>query len=99
MDAAVAKVYGNKVRVRACGICWRGSDLLVVNHQGVTDTDFWSPPGGGVEFGSSVEETLRKEFMEETGLKIRPGAFMFGCEYIQKPIHSIELFYEVMAEG
>jgi 8-oxo-dGTP diphosphatase len=99
MDADVARIYGNRVRVRACGLCWQGSALLMVNHHGLTAGDFWSPPGGGVEFGNSVPETLEKEFLEETGLKIRPGKFRFGCEFIQQPIHSIELFYEVTVEG
>lgn len=99
MDKSVAKVYGNKVRVRACGICWEGDRLLMVNHSGITPTNFWCPPGGGVEFGESIGETLQKEFEEETGLLIKPGEFLFGCEYIEEPIHSIELFYSVKAEG
>lgn len=99
MDESVAKVYGDKVRVRACGICCEGDRLLMVNHSGITSTNFWCPPGGGVEFGASIAETLQKEFEEETGLLIKPGAFLFGCEYIEKPIHSIELFYRVKAQG
>jgi 8-oxo-dGTP diphosphatase len=95
MDQDVAKVYGNKVRVRACGICWSEHRLLLVNHRGITSKSFWAPPGGGVEFGESITETLKKEFREETGIVIEPGPFLFGCEFIEKPIHSIELFYAV----
>jgi 8-oxo-dGTP diphosphatase len=95
MDKDVAKVYGNKVRVRACGMCWDDDKLLMVNHDGITPTDFWSPPGGGIEFGQSIESCLKKEFREETGLNIVPGHFAFGCEFIDNPIHSIELFYTV----
>ncbi len=97
MDKEVAKVYGNKVRVRACGICWDGEKLLMVNHAGITSTNFWAPPGGGVEFGQSIEEALKKEFLEETGFAVVPGEFLFGCEYIEQPIHSIELFYAIRA--
>ena len=99
MDADIAKMYGNKVRVRACGICWSGDRLLMVNHRGITDTNFWAPPGGGVEFGESIEDCLIKEFLEETGLIITPGRFIFGCEFIQSPIHSIELFYDIQIAG
>ena len=95
MDKEVAKVYGNKVRVRACGICWSDDKLLMVNHSGLTPTNFWAPPGGGVEFGQSIEEALKKEFREETGLDVSAGEFLFGCEYIEHPIHSIELFYAI----
>jgi 8-oxo-dGTP diphosphatase len=99
MDQDVAKVYGNKVRVRACGICMSENRLLLVNHRGITSRNFWAPPGGGVEFGQSITETLKKEFKEETGVDIEPGHFLFGCEFIEKPIHSIELFYSVEHVG
>jgi 8-oxo-dGTP diphosphatase len=99
MDSKIAKVYGNQVRVRACGLCWRESALLMVNHKGLTPTDFWAPPGGGVEFGDSITDTIVKEFNEETGLVVKVGAFIFGCEFIKKPLHSIELFYEVKVTG
>jgi 8-oxo-dGTP diphosphatase len=95
MDGQVAKIYGNKVRVRACGICWKGDALLLVNHKGLSSSNFWAPPGGGVEFGESLEACLIKEFLEETGLTIKAGKFKFGCEFIQDPLHSIELFFDV----
>lgn len=99
MEKEVAKIYGNKVRVRACGICWKNDKLLMVNHTSITPTNFWAPPGGGIEFGQSVDECLVREFKEETGLNIKPEQFLFGCEYILKPIHSIELFYSVAIDS
>jgi 8-oxo-dGTP diphosphatase len=97
MDTQISDVYGNRVRVRVCGLCWRGSDLLLVNHRGLSVGDFWAPPGGGLEFGESAQERLQKEFREETGLIITPGRFLFACEFIQRPLHAIELFFEVVA--
>lgn len=94
MDSEIAKIYGNRVRVRVCGLCWEDERLLMVKHN-LDNRDFWAPPGGGVEFGQSVEEALIREYKEETNLDIRVGDFLFGCEYIQPPIHSIELFYAV----
>lgn len=99
MNEQIANVYGHKVRVRACGLCWQEGRLLMVNHTAVTTGNFWAPPGGGVEFGQSIEDCLKKEFLEETGLVIRPGEFLFGCEYIAQPLHAIELFYTVQTEG
>lgn len=99
MSPEVAKIYGNKLRVRVCGICWEKDRLLMVNHKGITGSDFWSLPGGGLDFGQSIAETLAKEFEEETGLLIDLREFLFGCEFIQEPLHAIELFFNVALVG
>jgi 8-oxo-dGTP diphosphatase len=95
----IDKIFGNRVRVRACGICWKGDNLLMVNHVGITRGSFWAPPGGGVEFGDSVKDTLRHEFREETGLEVEAGQFLCVCEYLKSPLHAIELFFEVEIRG
>ena len=95
MDDLIGRIYGNRVRLRICGICWWNNSLLLVNHSGMRSGDFWSPPGGGIEFGQTVAETLVREFVEETGIKIEPGRFLFTCEFIKHPLHAVELFFEV----
>ncbi|MEX1238257.1 MAG: NUDIX hydrolase, partial [Cyclobacteriaceae bacterium] len=99
MDAELTNLYGNKVRVRVCGLCWQDGNLLMVNHQGLTQGDFWAPPGGGLAFAEPVQQCLQREFAEETGLKIRSGRFLFGCEFIKEPLHAIELYFEVAITG
>ncbi len=94
MSSKIAEIYGNKVRIRVCGLCWQNDSLLMVKHR-MGDHDLWSPPGGGVEFGESLTAALQREFAEETGLEIVPGNFLFGCEFIQQPLHAIELFFDV----
>lgn len=83
--------------MRVCGLCTEGNKMLLVNHRGVYGHDFWAPPGGGVEFGLSAGENLIREFREETGLEVEVGEFRFGCEFIEPPLHAIELFFEVAA--
>ena len=99
MDKSVQEIYGNRVRVRVCGLCWKGDRMLLVNHRGLYKHDFWAPPGGGSESGQSVEFNLRREFREETGLRIKVGSLQFVCEFIQPPLHAIELFFDVTAIG
>jgi len=91
----VSAYYGQRVRVRACGLCWEEDRVLMVNHRGVTRGDFWAPPGGGIDFGLSAEETVAKELLEETGLQVSVGDFLFACEQIRPPLHSVELFFAV----
>lgn len=95
MDASINMIYGNKVRIRACGVCWKNGSLLMVNHANLRSGDFWAPPGGGIELGQTLEENLIREFAEETGIKVKPEKFLFMCEFIKPPLHAIEVFFEV----
>jgi 8-oxo-dGTP diphosphatase len=97
MESEISSVYGNRVRVRVCGLCWRDGQLLMVNHKLPGKRDFWAPPGGGLEFGQTASEALTREFLEETNLTVTPGQFLFGCEFLQPPLHAVELFFEVTA--
>lgn len=99
MEPEISNLYGNKIRVRVCGLCWQDDRLLVINHKGLSSGDFWAPPGGGLEFGEPVHDRLRQEFLEETGLQIAVGQFRFACEFIERPLHAIELFFDVTRVG
>lgn len=88
--------FGNKLRIRVCGICIENDKILMVNHQYLNNGgDFWGPPGGGMVFGASAEENLKREFLEETGLTIKIEKFLFVHEYLKPPLHAIELVFKV----
>jgi 8-oxo-dGTP diphosphatase len=95
MENEVHAFYGNKIRVRVCGLCQAHDKILLVNHNSITKTNFWAPPGGGLNFGESAEECLKREFLEESGLQIEVGNFLFACELIRHPLHALELFFKV----
>ena len=61
-------------------------------------------PGGGVEYGESFEETLKREFIEETGLEINSLKFIqnnyLTIEYKddageEKGLHHVGIYYFV----
>jgi len=99
MTNPVHEIYGNRLRVRACGLCVINKELLLVNHQLLGEEDFWAPPGGGIEFGEQVNQCLIREFQEETGLVIEPKEFLFATEFIDNPLHAIEFFFRVEKTG
>jgi 8-oxo-dGTP diphosphatase len=98
-DARIIDTYGHKIRVRVCGICIENDEILLVKHAFGAEWDFWAPPGGGLELGQTAEEALKREFLEETGLIIEVGQFLFACEVVRTPLHAIELFFEVSRVG
>jgi 8-oxo-dGTP diphosphatase len=98
MTAKIAEIYGNKVRLRVCGLCWQEDSLLLVKHQ-MGNSGFWAPPGGGLEYGEHLEDALKREFLEETGLEVAVEKFLFCCEFIKNPLHAVELFFEVKTLG
>lgn len=99
MNPEIPEIYRHRTRIRVCGMCWQGDNLLMVNHRGLTAGNFWAPPGGGIEFGEAAHDALIREFGEETGVLVKPLELRFVCEYIQPPLHAVELFFSVTNLG
>lgn len=95
-NAGINKLYGKNIRLRVCGLYIENNTLLMVKHKGLgKKRELWIPPGGGVEYGSTIEKNLKREFLEETGLIVKVDDFLFVYEYRNILLHSIELFFKV----
>lgn len=90
----VEQIFGNKVRIRVCGLCFEDDKILLVRHN-MGAYKLWSPPGGGVLFGESTRDTLKREFLEETNLSVEVGELITIHEHIVEPFHAIELFFNI----
>lgn len=97
---ALLRAYSGKARVRVGGLLLRDGAMLLAAHRGLlpNGAPFWSPPGGGWEFGESIRAALVREFREETGLGVRVGRFLHLHEFSSGQLQALELFFEVLAE-
>lgn len=89
--------FSGKLRVRVCGICRLEDTILLIRHKPFAHntSGFWSPPGGGLQYGESLKECLIREFKEETNLTVEVGEFLFLNEFMRLPLHAVELFFKV----
>jgi 8-oxo-dGTP diphosphatase len=67
LDAASAKA---QFRIGVFGVIIEGGKVLLGLRR---DIDWWNLPGGGMELGETVDEALRREVLEETGLEVQVG--------------------------
>lgn len=92
----IIEEFGNKLRIRVCGLLIEDDKILLVNHHSLNENgDFWAPPGGGMNYSESAEESLKREFQEEVGIDVDVVRFAFVHEYLSPPLHAIELFFVV----
>jgi 8-oxo-dGTP diphosphatase len=54
-------------RVSVSAIIFENDRILLAHRR---DIDWWNLPGGGMEAGETVEQAVRREVLEETGLEI-----------------------------
>lgn len=96
LSDTVKHTFGNRLRVRVCGLCFSGDDLLLIRHRGLGKLGYlYAPPGGEMHYGERAEEALIREFGEETGLRVRVRNFLFIHEFLAPPLHALELFFSV----
>lgn len=92
--------FGNRLRVRVCGILKRNEKILLLKHNSIgTKGYLWSPPGGGVKFGEDLRSALIREYKEETNLDVVVEEFLFTNEYLQGSLHALEFFFKVKETG
>jgi ADP-ribose pyrophosphatase YjhB (NUDIX family) len=82
-------------RVAARAVIVDRGRLLLVNAWPGAGSDLWCAPGGGVEAGQSLPDTLRREVAEETGLAVTVGRPCLVNEFHDPAtgFHQVEVFF------
>lgn len=85
------------IRVRACvAVIAEGKILLVPHFNTDVGPIQWHIPGGGVEFGETLEQAAVREYNEETGLDVELGALVGIHQQIKADgsWHSLSMIYQ-----
>ena len=100
MREDLINTFGNRLRLRVCGILVEENSVLLIKHEGLgPEGILWIPPGGEVKYKETLEKALVREFKEETNIDIEVAEQMFVFEFIDKPLHAIEIFFKVNRIG
>lgn len=75
-------------RTTTAGICFKDNKVLIGKRidKGAIASK-WEFPGGKNRWGETVEDTLKREFLEELGIEVEVGDLLASCEFDNKGTH------------
>jgi len=97
LDGATAE---DKPTIRVAGLLVHEGSILMVE-QGRGDDRYWLLPGGGVQFGETLSDALRREFQEELAMRVGVQRLVAIVESIspdpEYAKHVVHLVFEISA--
>jgi 8-oxo-dGTP diphosphatase len=100
------KIGKKLFHVGVYGILIKNKKILLIKKSRGAYRGMYDLPGGGIEFGEKIEKTLKREFIEETGVVLDSYLFLgnneYFCDYVNdsgepRSLHHIGLYYKVTA--
>ena len=89
-----------RFRISVYGILLEGERILLQRHPLINK---FCLPGGGVELGETISDSLKREFWEETGIKVKIMNLIDVSQdfftHEGKCAHSVLIFYKVKKVG
>ena len=70
------------------GVCLRDGKVLLARHTYGAGKGMFIIPGGYVDFGEAPEETLVREYQEETGITVKAGKLL-GMRFSAKDWYAV----------
>lgn len=83
------------MRIRVSALIVENNEILAIQHK-KNGKEYYLLPGGGVDEGEDFETAMRREMMEELGVKVDVGDLLFIAESISpdKSRHIISVVLE-----
>ncbi len=78
------------------GVVIRSNRVLLVRRGREPLKGEWSIPGGMLELGESLKDGVKREILEETGLKVRPLETLTVFDRIQKNGKRVQYHYVIV---
>jgi 8-oxo-dGTP diphosphatase len=78
------------------GVVIHGNRVLLIRRGREPLKGEWSIPGGMLELGESLEDGVKREVLEETGLKVRPLKVLTVFDRIQKNGERVQYHYVIV---
>jgi 8-oxo-dGTP diphosphatase len=88
--------YPNHPIVGVGGVVIRGSRVLLIRRGSEPLKGEWSIPGGMLELGENLKDGVKREVLEETGLKVRPLEALTVFDRIQKNGKRVRYHYVIV---
>ncbi len=84
-----------RIRIRVAALIFHESKILLLAHRKKNNV-YWLPPGGGVGYGESLPEALKREIKEELGIDIEVGNVLIICDSIEPKLkrHILHVFFQ-----
>ncbi len=86
-------------RIRIAGILIKDKKILFIKHR-KDNNEYWLLPGGGLDYGETFQEGLKREFIEETNLIVKVKDMAFISESIAPDLkrHIVNIYFIVEYE-
>ncbi len=90
-------------RITVRGIIYKDGKIFAVKHKDHAGSakEFWCTPGGGLDDGEALEDGIRRELKEETGVDAQVGRLLFIQQFSKTPDAShgfdefLEFFFQI----